>query len=174
MTTRRSAQYRGTMQVNDAVIDVRGPRFGAWVTTAVLAVVLLTRSGPLLAAQAVVFLLGAVLGLRFAPYGVLFRAVVRPRLGPPTEFEDEAPPRFAQAVGAVFAVLGTVGFLAASNGAGWSVLGYTATAFALAAAFLNAAFGFCLGCEMYLLVLRTRRSRGRASVRTSDPAKIEV
>ena len=29
-----------------------------------------------------------------------------------------------------------------------------ATSFALGAAFLNAAFGFCLGCQFYLLILR--------------------
>ena len=153
--------------MNDALVDVRGPRFGAWVTTVVLAVVLVTQSAGLLAAQAVVFLLGAGLGLRFAPYGVLFRAVVRPRLGPPSEFEGETPPRFAQAVGAVFAVVGTVGFLV-----GWPVLGLVATAFALAAAFLNAAFGFCLGCEMYTLLTRARRPRA-ATASSPDVRSIE-
>jgi hypothetical protein len=136
-------------------IDVRGPRFGAVVTTVVLLVVLLTGSGWLLAAQALVFAIGAGAGLRRAPYGLLFARLVRPRLGPPTAFEDEAPPRFAQAVGLAFAVVGTVGYLA-----GVPVLGAVATALALAAAFLNAAFGFCLGCEMYLLLARLR---GRAA-----------
>jgi hypothetical protein len=103
----------------------------------------------LIALQALVFGIGAVLGLRFAPYGVLFRRVVRPRLGPPTELEPENPPRFAQAVGLVFAVVATVGFAA-----DWTALGLVATALALAAAFLNAAFGFCLGCELYVLILR--------------------
>jgi hypothetical protein len=142
--------------VSDAPIDVRGPRFGAWITTVVLGVVLLTSSTPLLGAQAVVFLIGALAGLRWAPYGLVFRFLVRPHLGPPTEFEAEAPPRFAQAVGAVFAVAGTLGFAF-----GLPVLGLAATALALAAAFLNAAFGFCLGCEMYLMFRRTTtRSTG--------------
>ena len=151
--------------MSDAHVDVRGPRFGAWVTSFVLAVVLLTQSGALLALQAVVFGIGAVFGLRWAPYGLLFRTLVRPRLGPPTEFEAEAPPRFAQAVGGVFAVVGTVGFVA-----GWTAVGLVATAFALAAAFLNAAFGFCVGCEMYLLF---RRATSRPSgVRPSDAPAI--
>src|SRR3954454_4541645 len=93
-------------------VDVRGPRFAAWGTTVVLAVVLLTGSGWLLAAQAVVFAIGALAGLRWAPYGVLFRLLVRPRLAPPSELEAEAPPRFAQAVGLVFAVAGAAGYLA--------------------------------------------------------------
>src|SRR4051794_10165696 len=77
-------------------VDPRGPRFGAALTTVVLAVVLLTGSGWLLAAQAVVFGIGVVAGLRWAPYGLLYRRLVRPRLGPPAQLEAEAPPRFAQ------------------------------------------------------------------------------
>ena len=133
------------------VVDVRGPRFGAWVTTVVLAVVLLTGSGWLLAVQAVVFAVGAFAGLRYAPYGVLFRTLVAPRLGPVREREAEAPPRFAQLVGFGFALVGTVGFLA-----GAPLVGFVATGLALVAALLNAAVGFCLGCELYLLARRAR------------------
>lgn len=130
-------------------LDVRGPRFGAALTTVVLAAVLITGSGWLLAAQAVVFAAGAAAGVRRAPYGRLFAAFVRPRLGPTTETEDPAPPRFAQAVGLVFALAGLVGYFA---GPLW--LGMAATGCALAAAFLNAVFGYCMGCEMYLLFRR--------------------
>src|SRR5206468_5871474 len=77
-------------------VDPRGPRFGAAITTAVLAAVLITGSGWLLAAQAVVFGIGAVAGLRLAPYGVLYRTLLRPRLAPPAQLEAEEPPRFAQ------------------------------------------------------------------------------
>ncbi|MFI7019746.1 DUF4395 domain-containing protein [Streptomyces sp. NPDC050164] len=130
-------------------IDVRGPRFGAAVTTVVLAVVLVTGSAWLLAWQTLAFLLGAAGGVTWSPYGLLFRKAVRPRLGPPTAFEAPEPPRFAQAVGLVFAGLGLVGY---TLGPDW--LGLAATGAALAAAFLNAVFGYCLGCEMYLLVRR--------------------
>jgi hypothetical protein len=135
-------------------VDPRGPRFSAFLTTAVLAVVLVTGSVWLLAAQAAVFAAGAVFGLRYSPYGLLYRKLVRPRLGPPAELEPEAPPRFAQAVGLVFAVVGVAGYAA-----GLTWLGQAATAAALAAAILNAAFGFCLGCEMYLLIRRIRPGR---------------
>jgi hypothetical protein len=130
-------------------VDPRGPRFGAAVTTLVLAAVLVTGNGWLLAVQALVFALGAVGGLRFAPYGVVFKALVRPRLAPPAELEAEAPPRFAQAVGLAFAVAGSVGYLT-----GVTALGIVATAFALGAAFANAAFDFCLGCEVHLRLVR--------------------
>lgn len=137
-------------------VDVRGPRFTAWITTAVLvAVLLISEFSPLgaataLAVQAVVFAIGAGLGPRRHPYGLLFARLVAPRLGPVTEREPVAPLRFAQLVGLVFAVIGVVGF------AGAPTVGLIATAFALAAAFLNAAFGICLGCQLYPLVVRLR------------------
>lgn len=130
-------------------IDVRGPRLGAILTTVVLVIVLATGSGWLLLAQTLIFAIGAFAGLRYAPYGLLYRYVVRPRLAPPAEFEDDRPPRFAQGVGFVFAAVGTVGYAT-----GATALGVTATALALVAAFLNAAFALCLGCEMYLLLRR--------------------
>ena len=124
------------------LVDVRGPRFAAWVTSAVLAVALLTGSGALVAVQAAVFAVGAFAGLRYAPYGVLFRVLVAPRLGPVREREPEAPARFAQLVGLGFAVVGAV-----------------ATGLALVAALLNAATGFCLGCELYLIARRALPAR---------------
>ena len=133
----------------DPPVDPRGPRFAAWVTTAVLAVVIVTGSGWLLAAQAVVFALGAFAGLRYAPYPILFRTLVAPRLAPSATREAAAPLRFAQGVGFVFAAAGAIAYLA-----GIPVLGILATVFALVAAFLNAAFGLCLGCETYLLIRR--------------------
>lgn len=139
-------------------IDARGPRFGAAVTTVVLALTLLsipsTLSLVLLAAQTVVFALGALVGLHAQPYGIVFRRFVRPRLGAPTEFEDPAPPRFAQSVGLVFALVGLLGLVT-----GATAVAYVAVAFALGAAFLNAAFNFCLGCEMYLLGRRALGAR---------------
>jgi Domain of unknown function (DUF4395) len=144
-------------------VDVRGPRFAAWVTTAVLVAALLVSAvSPLAAAailgvQAVIFAIGTVGGPRKHPYGRIFANLVAPRLGPVQDREPVAPLKFAQLVGLIFAVLGGAGFAA-----GAFVLGVIATAAALAAAFLNAAFGICLGCQLYPLVARLRT--------TSDPA----
>ena len=135
-------------------VDPRGQRFAAVLTSVVLIVVLVTGSWPLLAVQVVVFLIGVLFGLRSAPYGLIYQALVRPRLGPPAELEPESPPRFAQGVGAVFALAGVIGYAL-----GIPALGMTATAFALVAAFLNAAFGLCLGCEAYLLIRRLTPGR---------------
>ena len=130
-------------------IDPRGPRFGAVITVVVLAAALITQSGWLLAAQAVVFAIGAAAGLRYAPYGLVYRYLIRPRLGPPAHTEAEAPPRFAQGVGAVFALAGVAGFAVGS-----ALAGTVFAALALVAAFLNAAFDFCLGCQVYLFIKR--------------------
>lgn len=142
-----------------ATVDVRGPRFAAWVTTGVLLAVLVASgfstalAAGLLAVQAVVFAIGAVAGPRRHPYGRIFARLLAPRLGPASEREPVEPLRFAQFVGLVFAVVGLIGF---TLGAG--LLGVVATALALAAAFLNAAFGICLGCQIYPLVHRLRRT----------------
>ena len=131
-------------------IDPRGQQFAAAVTSLVLVAVLLTAPGPLgialLAAQAALFATAVLRGVQRTPVAAVFRAVVRPRLAPPAHLEDPEPPRFAQGVGLVFALVALVGFLS-----GATTLGYVATGFALVAALLNATIGLCLGCEVYLL-----------------------
>lgn len=140
-------------------IDPRGLRFAAAVTTVVLALALLTGNVVVLALQAIVFAAGVLLGPRFSPYGLFYARVIRPRLGPPAETEAALPPRFAQGVGLAFALIGVIAELA-----GLGALAVVAIAFALVAAFLNAAFSFCLGCQVYLL---GRRVIGRLAPATS-------
>jgi hypothetical protein len=130
-------------------IDPRGPRFGAVITMVVFVVVLITSSAWLLAVQGLFFAIGAVAGLPASPYGLVYRWLIRPRLGPPAELEPAAPPRFAQAVGLVISIIGVIGY-----GTGVQPLGMAAAAAGLVAAFLNGIFGLCLGCEMYLLIRR--------------------
>jgi hypothetical protein len=130
-------------------IDPRGPRFGALVTLVVFAVVLITGSVWLLAAQALAFAAGTFLGLRNSPYGLVYRWFIRPRLGPPRELEPEAPPRFAQGMGLFISVIGVIGYAA-----GITPLGMAAASAGIVAAFLNGVFGLCLGCEMYVLIRR--------------------
>jgi len=135
-------------------IDPRGQRFAAAITTVVLAVALVLQSPWVLLFQALVFAVTVALGPAGGPYGWIFRLLVRPRLSPAHELEDPRPPRFAQLVGLIFAVLGLIGFLS-----GIWVLGLVATGCAVVAALLNAVIGFCLGCELYLLGRRVLPSR---------------
>jgi hypothetical protein len=133
------------------MLDPRGPRFAAMITSVVLVVVLITGNGWLALAQAVVFAAGAA-SIRYAPYSWIYRKFVARHLGPPpAEREPSEPVRFAQGVGFVFMAVAAAGYLA-----GAPLVGLIATAGALTAAFLNAAFGLCLGCEVYLLLQRVR------------------
>ncbi len=147
-------------------VDVRGPRFAAWVTTAVLVLVLLvatvspTVAAVLIALQAVVFAIGAAAGPRKHPYGRIFATFLAPRLAPTSETEPTPPLRFAQLLGFVFAAVSLLGFALGST-----VVGVVFAGFALFAAFLNAAFGICLGCQIYPLVARLRRNRVHGGVR---------
>jgi len=141
-----------------AGIDPRGPRFGAGITAVVLlTVIFLALVGAsvaaltLLALQTAVFAWGAVAGVARHPYGLLFKVVVRPRLGPPAALEDPAPPTFAQGVGLLVALVGVVLGLA-----GVTAAVPVAAAAAFVAAFLNAVFDYCLGCQLYLLLVRAR------------------
>ena len=131
-------------------IDPRGPRFGAAITTVVLAIILLTIPSTvavaLLAIQTAVFALGAFVGLQAQPYGILYRKLVAPKLGKPSELEAVEPPQFAQLVGFLFAATGLIALVVGAD-----LVATIAVGFALGAAFLNAAFNFCLGCEMYLI-----------------------
>jgi hypothetical protein len=138
-------------EIQSKTIDARGPRFSAAITSLVLVAALATHSVWVLAAQALVFAIGAFRGPQFTPYALLFRTLVRPRLKGPVPTEDVRPPRFAQSVGLIFALIGVAGSVGHL-----SFLFTIATGFALAAAFLNAAFNFCIGCEVYLLLLRLR------------------
>ena len=134
------------------VIDARGPRFGAVITTAVLATALATSNLWVIVAQAIVFAIGAFRGPQFTPYALIFKKIVKPRLRSAVVTEDVRPPQFAQSVGLIFALVAIAGSITGISG-----LFVVAVSFALAAAFLNAAFNFCLGCEMYLLLLRARK-----------------
>lgn len=104
------------------------------------------------------FLWGTIAGPSRHPYGALYRGVIRPRLQPPTYLEPEAPPRFAQGVGLLVTSVGLLLHLLLIP---WGLVGALSLAFL--AAFLNAVFGLCLGCEMYSLLVRWGVIRGTST-----------
>jgi len=142
-------------------IDPRGHRFNAVPTAIVLAVAIVTLeplpavAAALVTFQLIVFLIGGFYNLSASPYAQFFQRVVRPRIGPPAEFEDSAPPAFSQVVGSVFLAVALVGLLIP----GGTVVTYIGLAFALIAASLNASIQFCVGCELYLLLQRLQTSK---------------
>ena len=163
-------------------IDPRGPRFAATITAIIILVVvawgLTTPLGPTIAertpepglivfaAMTLVFAWSAFAGVQRHPFGAVFRAVIRPRLAPPNDLEDPTPPTFAQGVGFVITLAGTVLHLV---GAPYSLV--IAASAAFVAAFLNSVFAFCLGCQIYLLLVRVgilgRRKTGDAAAAES-------
>ena len=134
------------------LIDARGPRFSAGITTLVLATALVTHSAILISIQLAIFAIGAILSPAKTPYAVLYKKFIKPRLTGDVPTEDIRPPQFAQSVGLIFAVAALLGSFF-----GISALFTVAVGFALAAAFLNAAFNYCLGCEAYLLIARATK-----------------
>lgn len=149
----------GPPPVTDAdgrlIIDVRGPRFGAALTTAVLAAALVLQGGPglaLLTWQWVAFAVSALAGLVWSPYGMLFRALKRRLdLGPPPATEPEAGPRFAQACGLVVTTVAL-----ALHAAGLATAGWVAAGVVLALSTLLATTGLCVGCELFVAGQRLR------------------
>ncbi|MFI5060210.1 MAG: DUF4395 domain-containing protein [Actinomycetales bacterium] len=146
-------------------IDPRSPRFGAGITAVLLLVDTFlalvgatTAAFVLLLAIALLFAWGAFAGVKRHPYGLLFRKLIRPRLTPPAELEDAAPPTFAQGVGLFVTGLGLVLHLV-----GVPMVLPIAAALAFVAAFLNSVFGYCLGCQIYLLLVRAGLVRRRGA-----------
>ena len=135
----------------ERLIDARGPRYTAAITTVVLSAALVTESNLIIGFQFAVFLSAVLFGLRRSVYGFIYRNLIQPRLSGPVPSENEAAPRFAQLIGALFAATALLGGIT-----GNTTLFLIATSFALGAAFLNAAFGFCLGCQFYLIILRAK------------------
>ncbi|GAA2245909.1 DUF4395 domain-containing protein [Rarobacter faecitabidus] len=159
-----------TTKSRPKAIDSRAPRFAAAITATLLVVAVFLaaignsptagEAGTGALATDPGFILLAVIAVLFAwsytspataPWGVLFRKAVQPRISAPTQFEDPRPPRFSQLVGLIVVAAGLVLHLVAVP---WALVIFGAAAFV--AAFLNAAFGFCLGCKLYLILVRVR------------------
>ena len=144
-------QVTNTSKAAPTIIDARGPRFGAAITTIVFAAALATNNIWFVVVQAVVFAVGAFKGPQYTPYAFIYKKAVKPLLKGEVPTEEVKPPQFAQKVGLLFALVAITGAVL-----GIDALVVGAVAMALGAAFLNAAFNFCLGCEIYLLLLRAR------------------
>lgn len=137
------------------VIDARGPRFSAAITCLVLILAYLLQSPVLLAVQVVIFAVAAIAGLRWSPYGNLFRLVKRRlQLPPPTKTEPEAGPRFSQTMGLIVSGAGLIAIVSGADALGWSLV-----LVVVALAGLLAATGLCVGCEMYTVGQRFRGGR---------------
>ena len=89
-------------------------------------------------------------GPRFSPLGRLATQVVVPRLPWGPKLVPGPPKRFAQAIGVVF----STSALVLSFGFGLHFAAWVVVAALACAAFLEAAFGLCLGCRAFALLMR--------------------
>jgi hypothetical protein len=134
-------------------LDPRGPRFGAGITSVLMVLVIYFSLEPatinialgIMAFAVVMFSFGSALGPAKHPYGYLYKYTLRKFLKDPTELEAPKPVHFAQ----------LVGLIVTGSGLALHLLGVpnalpVAAAAAFVAAFLNALFAYCLGCQMYL------------------------
>lgn len=141
----------------DDLIDARGPRFASVVTAAVLALALIGVYTPLfpilVGLQALVFFIGAALGVRRQPYIAFFDRVLAPRLAPAPRWQDPTAPRVAQAIALVLLVVALMA---------WAFGGLTVAVICVAAAFVVALTlaltGYCIGCEGYAVYQDLKRA----------------
>lgn len=141
----------------DDLIDARGPRFASVITAVVLGIALIGVYTPLfpmlVGLQALVFFVGAALGVRRQPYVAFFAAVLAPRLAPAPKWQDPTAPRITQAIALVLLVVALVA---------WFFGGLTVAAICVAAAFVVALTlaltGFCIGCEGYAVYQDLKRT----------------
>ncbi len=89
-------------------------------------------------------------GPRLSPLGLFATRVAAPRLTAIHRLVPGPPKRFAQGVGVAFSTTASVLWVLGAVPAARVVVALLA-----AAAFLEAAFGYCLGCKVFGLLMRT-------------------
>ena len=134
-----------------APIDPRGPRTNQAVLATGLVLGLVFGQQWVAPLFAVVLFLGAAFGPSYGPVLRLYRDVIRPRLAPPRELEDPRPPRFAATVGVIVLSAATLMFALGAEPVGWALVVLVAVL-----AGLSAITGLCVGCEMYVALVRLR------------------
>ena len=138
-------------------LDPRGPRFGAGISSILMLIVIYLSLDPasegialgVMGFALVMFTFGSVLGPARHPYSYLYKYTLRKFLKAPAYLEPATPVHFAQIIGLVITVLGlTLGIF----GVPFALA--IAAAAAFMAAFVNAVFAYCIGCQMYLGIKR--------------------
>jgi hypothetical protein len=137
------------------MVDSHLPRFSQGVQSLFLAAAFLLDLEIVVPLMALMLFAAVVGGPRWNLMGYVYRAVPIPRGEP----EPAAPPRFAQTLGTIFLTLGTIGlYTTAIDSTSRLLFGWGPALLVALLAGLAATTGFCLGCEIYLLAARARRS----------------
>lgn len=135
------------------MIDSNLPRFSQGLQSGLLALAFLLDLRWVVPVLAIILTLAVVGGPRFNVLAYLYKALPVPRGEP----EPAAPPRFAQAIGAIFLIVGSASLYGSEAGSTvWWVLGWGPALVVAFLAGIAAATTYCLGCEMFLLAQRLR------------------
>ncbi len=153
MTTTTSptpaSQERRIFGFPDTVNEVSARLVAAGVVTLTL-VILVFNQAWLIAVLAYGFLARVVSGPTLSPLGQFVTKVATPALGLPERIVAGPPKRFAQSIGATLSLAGAIAHFAF----GATGLAMVLVAVITAAATLEAAFGLCLGCKAFALLMK--------------------
>jgi hypothetical protein len=97
------------------------------------------------------FIVRVAAGPRLSPLALLVTKVIVPKFKLPYEPVPGPPKRFAATMGIGF----TVTALILEFGFGYTVAAYIALGMLIFAAGLEAVFGFCLGCRIFAILMKT-------------------
>jgi hypothetical protein len=131
------------------VVDDRAARTVASGVIAIAALALVTGSAALVVLLAAGFWLRVLYGPRYSPLALLATRVVVPRYPGDPRFVPGPPKRFAQGIGAAWTTAAAVLLAAGATSAGWTLV-----ALLLVPAGLEAALGFCVGCQAFRLLVK--------------------
>lgn len=132
-------------------VDPRAPRFGQLTTMSGLLAGIALQEPLLVAAVALVLNAALLSGWRLDLYGVLWRNVMLPLVGPPGERDAAAPHRFAKLMGASFTAVATA-LLVAGPALGrpeLTVAGFGVAGIVAVLAGVAGIGDYCIGCKMY-------------------------
>jgi hypothetical protein len=130
-------------------VNEKAARVVAGCVAIVALVALATSARWLLVPLALGFWARVLTGPTLSPLGQLATRVVAPRLGPP-KVVSGPPKRFAQALGATMTTVGAIAWV----GFGLGMLADVLLALLLVAATLESVFAFCVGCQIFGLLMR--------------------
>jgi hypothetical protein len=111
---------------------------------------LLTRNPLFLVTLTYGFLARVLTGPTLSPLGQLVTRVITPRLNFAEKIVPGAPKRFAQGIGLTFTAAASLAWLLNSPAAAFSLIGLLSIA-----ASLEAFLGFCLGCKIFAVLMKT-------------------
>jgi hypothetical protein len=131
-------------------VNEKAARTVAFVVLVICVVGLVTSSYWLFVPLAYGFVARVLTGPKLSPLGRIASSVVAPRLGAP-RYVPGPPKRFAQGIGAALTTAGTI----VAFGLAEHTAGDVLFALVVVAAGLESLAGYCVGCKLFALLMRS-------------------